>query len=149
MPSLARAKLLSSAGLLSLLCLAAVAGIALAASAFATAPPALYTPAQADAGAKVYATNCAMCHGPDLTGLSAPDLLGQAFASPANKYTIGSMFAEITQQMPAGQPGSLSHDDYTDVFAYILQKNGFPAGSKPLAFDAALKSTDPLVSQVK
>lgn len=132
-----------------MLCLAGVAGVALAASAFATAPPALYTPAQADAGAKVYATNCAMCHGADLTGAAGPDLIGQAFASPANKYTVGSMFAEITQQMPAGQPGSLSHDDYADVFAYILQKNGFPAGSKPLAFDAALKSTDPLASQVK
>jgi mono/diheme cytochrome c family protein len=149
MPSIARAKLLSSTGFLGLLCLATVGGIAPAASAFAAAPAALYTAAQATAGAKVFADNCAMCHGADLTGLSAPDLVGQAFASPTNKYTIGSMFAEISQQMPAGQPGSLSHDDYANVFAYILQKNGFPAGSKALVFDAALKSTDPLVSQVK
>jgi hypothetical protein len=50
--------------------------------------------------------------------------------------------------MPAGAPGSLTHDQYTAIMAYILQKNGYPAGSTALDFTATQTSTVPLVSQV-
>lgn len=111
------------------------------------APPALYTADQAKAGSDVYAQNCAMCHGPDLTGAAGPALVGQAFASAGNKYTVGSIFTEVAQQMPAGQPASLTHEQYEDVFSYILQENGYPAGTTKLDYTASLKSTVPVVSQ--
>jgi polar amino acid transport system substrate-binding protein len=47
--------------------------------------------------------------------------------------------------MPATQPGSLSHDDYTDIMAYVLAQNGFPAGSAALTFDAGTQSQVPLL----
>ena len=51
--------------------------------------------------------------------------------------------------MPAGNPGSLSHDQYAQVMAFILSKNGYPAGATALDYNAALGSSVPLVSQVK
>jgi hypothetical protein len=37
--------------------------------------------------------------------------------------------------MPANDPGSLSDQQYRQVLAYLLSKNGYPAGSKPLTAD--------------
>ena len=128
----------------------AAAGLLLAAAAAGAAtPPALYTQAQATAGAAVYATSCAMCHGADLKGQAGPALLGQAFAAPGNKYTVGSVFTEIAQQMPVSAPSSLTHEQYADIMAYILSKNGYPAGTVALDYTAGMASTEPLVSQVK
>lgn len=129
---------------------AAFAGILLFdAVAFADAPPAIYTAAQAKTGQAVFAANCAMCHGNNLEGGAGPALLGQAFAAASNNYSVGAIFSEIAEQMPAGQPGSLTHDQYVTAFSYILSKNGYPAGPKPLDYNASLASTMPLVSQVK
>ncbi len=127
---------------------AALAGMLLASAAFAAPPPAIYTAAQATAGATVYATNCAICHGADLKGGAGPALLGQAFANASGNTSLGAIFSMAAQQMPAGNPGSLTHDQYTQVMAYILNKNGYPAGGMPLDYTASLTSTVPLVSQV-
>ena len=128
---------------------AAIASLLLSATAaLASAPPALYSAAQATAGAGIYAQNCAMCHGADLKGGAGPALFGQAFAAPSNNYTVGAIFSEVAEQMPAGQPGSLTKTQYEDVMSYILQKNGYPAGGAALVYKTALSSTAPLVSQV-
>jgi mono/diheme cytochrome c family protein len=115
----------------------------------AASVPAIYTAAQATAGAAVFSTNCAICHGAALQGMAGPALLGQSFAAASSGYTIGAIFGEIAEQMPAGNPGSLTHDQYADVMAFILSKNGYPAGAKPLDYSASLASSVPLVSQVK
>jgi hypothetical protein len=47
--------------------------------------------------------------------------------------------------MPATQPGSLEHDDYVQIMAFLLQQNGYPAGSRALAFDSAQNSSVPLL----
>jgi len=111
--------------------------------------PAIYTAAQASAGAAVFSANCAMCHGAALEGEAGPTLVGQSFAAASNNYTVGAIFGEIAEQMPAGNPGSLTHDQYAQVMAFILSKNGYPAGPKALDYNASLGSTVPLVSQVK
>jgi mono/diheme cytochrome c family protein len=100
-------------------------------------------------GATVFSKNCAMCHGASLEGIAGPTLIGQSFASAANNYTVGAIFGEIAQQMPAGNPGSLTHDQYAQVMAFILGKNGYPAGATALDYNGALGSSVPLVSQVK
>ena len=120
-----------------------------AVAAQAATPPAIYTDAQATAGADAYAQNCAMCHGAKMEGGAGPALVGQAFASASNNYTVGALFTEMAQQMPAGQPGSLTHTQYEDIFAYILKTNGYPAGSTALNYDKAMGDSTPLVSQVK
>lgn len=90
-----------------------------------------------------------MCHGADLKGGAGPALTGKGFASEGTHSSIGVVFTQEAQQMPAGQPGSLSQTQYEDVMAYILQQNGYPAGSTAFDYKAGLTSTTPLVSQTK
>ncbi|WP_297372386.1 cytochrome c [Acidocella sp.] len=121
--------------------------ISATASSAMAAPPALYTADQAKAGAQVYDTNCAMCHGADLNGGAGPALAGQSFASAGAQKTVGAVFSQTTSMMPATQPGSLTHEQYEDVMAYILQQNGYPAGPTKLSYAATLGSSVPLVAQ--
>ena len=104
------------------------------------AVPALYTSAQADSGKIKFLTNCAMCHGPDLGGRSGPALKGPNFASAKAAFKIKDVFTIVANNMPATAPGTLAHDDYTEIMAYLLQQNGYPAGSTALTFDDAMKS---------
>src|ERR1700742_4067286 len=95
------------------------------------AKPALYTDAQAQAGAA--------CHGQQLEGVAAPALKGSAFGemATAQGLTADALLDVIANTMPQSDPGSLKPDDYNAVTAYILQQNGYPAGSAPLAKGAA------------
>jgi len=47
------------------------------------------------------------------------------------------MLDVIANTMPQSDPGSLKPDEYSAVTAYILQQNGYPAGSAALAKGAA------------
>ena len=96
-----------------------------------------YTKEQAQAGVQIYSGTCSVCHGSRLQGGAAPALTGAAFAqSLKTTYTTTSaLFALISTQMPVNNPGSLSKEQYTQVLAFILAKNGYPVGSVPL--DAA------------
>ena len=123
--------------------------VGMAAGVAVATPPALYTPAQAKAGADVFAQNCAACHGAGLHGGVGPALTGQSFAGPASHATVGTIFSVIAEQMPADRPGGLSHTEYENVMAYILSQNGYMAGSSALDYQASLASPVPLVSQVK
>lgn len=103
------------------------------------AKPALYTGDQATAGAGVYQQACASCHGGALEGVSAPALKGAAFGdmSTAQSLTADSLLEVTASSMPQSDPGSLKPDEYNAVVAYILQQNGYPAGTVPLAPHAA------------
>jgi mono/diheme cytochrome c family protein len=98
-----------------------------------------YTAEQADRGKAAYATNCAACHGPTLTGGdSAPPLSGGVFLNNWNGTTTGDLFARIHDTMPASDPGSLGGKTVADIEAFIFQANGFPAGTTPLPGDPQL-----------
>ncbi len=114
----------------------------------APAVPALFTTAQAAAGGRVFAQNCAACHGGHLQGLVGPTLKGPGFASASMGYSVGAIFSFLAGQMPAGRPASLTPRQYADVMAFILAQNGYPAGPRRLGFAAASASTTPLVSRV-
>jgi polar amino acid transport system substrate-binding protein len=103
------------------------------------AKPALYTDAQAQAGATVYSQACAACHGQQLEGVAAPALKGSAFGemATAQGLTADALLDVIANTMPQSDPGSLKPDDYNAVTAYILQQNGYPAGTAALAKGAA------------
>ncbi len=117
------------------------AGLALGASARAQSA-ALYTDAQARTGLDSYENNCAMCHGANMEGVSGPTLLGSSFTS--HYETVGDLMQFIVQNMPMDNPGGLSHEDYVDILAYILTKNGWPSGKSALTFDSANASKAPL-----
>ncbi|MBU6445678.1 MAG: transporter substrate-binding domain-containing protein [Alphaproteobacteria bacterium] len=112
------------------------------------AGPRLYTDAQANDGAKLFASHCASCHGAELQGNVGPALRGAGFAGPTDGFTVGAMFSFFSVQMPAGAPGSLKHDEYTSLMAFLLRENGYPSGDKPLTYDDATASQAPLVSRV-
>lgn len=120
-----------------------------AAAAFAQnaqqAPLAVYTLAQAEAGGDVYRANCASCHGDMLEGVTGPGLRGHAFRQlvTSQGMTAYNLLNVISQNEPQNRPGSLSQEQYSDVLAFILQQNGYPAGRDQLSANSLnLKQLD-------
>src|SRR5436309_375747 len=99
--------------------------------------PPVFTAAQARRGREVYGASCARCHGAALEGSAAPALAGPAFLrrwQPPDR-NAADLFYVLETSMPKLSMGSLPPDDYTAVFAYLLQRNGMPAGAR--RFDAS------------
>ena len=94
-----------------------------------------YTLAQAAHGASIYAANCSACHAQNLSGGSGPALVGAPFKSSiaANYHTAGDLEDFIAKQMPLSAPGSLKPSEYDAVTAYVMQQNGFAAGTTMLS----------------
>ena len=114
-------------------------GVAALTAAPADAAAGGYTGAQAASGASVFAANCSTCHASNLSGGSGPALSGTAFKKSvaANYPTAVALYSFIEKQMPLNAPGSLSAQNYLAVTAYVLQKNGFAAGSSALSVKSA------------
>jgi mono/diheme cytochrome c family protein len=110
--------------------------------------PALYTADQATKGALAYYQNCAVCHGPLLDGqsggYSGPALKGADFADPSYDFHVSDIFNFVAKLMPSATPGSLMHEQYVQIMAFILQQNGYPAGSHELVYEEAEKSKVPI-----
>lgn len=93
----------------------------------------VYTEEQAKRGEEVYKKECAACHGAELTGgESAPPLTGGAFQANWNGLTLGDLFDRIRKTMPQAKPGSLTRQQDSDVLAFMLSMNKFPAGKTEL-----------------
>jgi alcohol dehydrogenase (cytochrome c) len=97
-----------------------------------------FTAAQAVSGAAIYAKNCAACHGNSLQGSVALSLAGTQFLHrwSDGQHTLGELFALIKERMPKQAPGSLSEREYFDVTSYLLAKNGYQPGDKPMTADS-------------
>jgi mono/diheme cytochrome c family protein len=102
----------------------------------------VYTEDQAKRGETVAAKFCTSCHGPDLTGGEAgPTLVGLEFIGNWNNLTLADFFDRVHATMPADAPGTLTPQQTSDVSAYVLKLNKYPAGNGELASDlAALKN---------
>jgi len=93
----------------------------------------VYTAEQAQRGSKLYANECASCHGTALNGgESAPPLTGGEFFSNWNGLTVGDLFERIRVSMPADKPGKLSREQDADILAFMLNVNQFPEGKTEL-----------------
>jgi mono/diheme cytochrome c family protein len=103
----------------------------------------IYTEAQAMRGDKVYAENCATCHGPKLAGTdtAGPSLSGPDFTNGWKDMTAGALLSKINTDMPSNAPGTLTPEQYADVMSFVLSVNKYPAGQTELPTDAnALKA---------
>jgi mono/diheme cytochrome c family protein len=100
-----------------------------------------YTAAQANRGKAVYAKHCSRCHGDDLSEPRGYPLAGERFMDHWEAHTLGHLFRRIRDSMPPGDAASLADSDKRDVVAYLLQQNGFPAGSAELAPDDDVLAT--------
>ncbi|MDP6416753.1 MAG: cytochrome c, partial [Gammaproteobacteria bacterium] len=91
-----------------------------------------YTDAQANAGARDYASQCAACHGANLQGIGVvPSVAGQGFISKWSGAEVAELYDQLSR-MPPQNPGSLSETSYTNILAFILQSNGIASETTPL-----------------
>jgi alcohol dehydrogenase (cytochrome c) len=88
-----------------------------------TAGVAAGEPAQEARGADVYQQHCAACHGADLKGRSALDLAGSGSVIRWTGLSAADLYQRV-RTMPYGSPDSLSRQDYGDVTAFIIARNG-------------------------
>jgi cytochrome c len=93
----------------------------------------VYSAEQATRGEKLYADNCAACHGESLAGVEmAPPLAGDTFNRNWEGVALNDLFERMRTSMPQNKPGSLSRAQNADILAHMLKVGGFPAGDVPL-----------------
>lgn len=97
------------------------------------APAALFTEDQAGRGRGTFTSTCADCH-------YSSEFRGSEFQYKWRRRTVADLYKSISENMPDDSPGSLTTQEYVDVVAYILQLNGFPAGSAELAEGEAMQA---------
>jgi mono/diheme cytochrome c family protein len=117
-----------------------VSALASPQSALSTA---LYTAAQAAKGAKAYQTTCAGCHGANLQGGMGPALVGKPFWLSYGGKKVSTLWSAVHTTMPMTAPGSVSAKNSINIMAFLLQKNGVPAGNTPLNDTADLSKALP------
>ena len=89
---------------------------------------------QVAAGADLYATNCATCHGVNLEGSTlGPLLSGRTFVQRWGTQTPALLLGNIQSNMPPGGNESISTEDYINIVAHILSVNGVDTVSDALA----------------
>ena len=91
----------------------------------------VYTSAQAARGAKLFESNCAMCHRDP--GGTAPVLAGDRFTKTFSDAPLQTLFTTIKTTMPRNAPGSLSDAEYVDLVAHLLKINSYADGMNELA----------------
>lgn len=88
----------------------------------------VYTADQADRGARVFESECSLCHAPAEFG-------GRIFQLTWQGRTVGALFTQIRTTMPLDRPGHLSAEQYSAVVTYILRLNRYPHGEHALPTD--------------
>jgi S-disulfanyl-L-cysteine oxidoreductase SoxD len=90
----------------------------------------VYTEAQATRATGVFGASCAGCH--TLTPDGNRPLSGETFWQSNTQKSVAELLAYVSRNMPNGNGGSLSPENYNDLVALILKSNGFPAGKSEL-----------------
>jgi S-disulfanyl-L-cysteine oxidoreductase SoxD len=122
----------------SLLLFTLLPAAALAAAASRSIWDGVYSAEQVERGKKSYANECADCHGDELQGdgKKSPALKGEEFFKAWKSKTVHRLIDTTRRTMPPEEPMTLSRELCTDVVAYILSENGYPAGKAALVHDA-------------
>jgi mono/diheme cytochrome c family protein len=106
-----------------------------------------FTASQMQKGERQFAQSCATCHGEQLEGGAGPALTGPNFKILSKKVgaRVGDVFTYMSSNMPLNEPASLSHDQYVDIMAFILSRNGYKPGGAALTFAHAESSKAPII----
>lgn len=97
----------------------------------------IYSDAQAEAGAQLYAARCASCHGKMLEGTYETPALQGRFIANWSKAPLSDLYDYLGRAMPQFAPGSLTPDETARILAYLLKANELPAGAQALPADSA------------
>src|SRR5215510_11547096 len=102
----------------------------------------VFTAAQAERGKAALSQNgCNGCHGAELAGDRGPSLKGERFITAWENGSVNRLFTKIRETMPPLNAEQVTPATKVDMIAYLLQVNGFPAGSTALSLDTdALES---------
>lgn len=108
-------------------------------------PAPSFTVEQADAGRHLYQVHgCGFCHGDDLRGLfdfrgseygGGPALLGSHFLQSWRANGLDALFIAMRDRMPPDARGSVTPDEFAEILAFILTRNGFAADGVELPAD--------------
>lgn len=124
-------------GLPALLALVVLQVIAAVAANAQETGPDTYTRSQASAGSALYEQQCASCHGRALNGTTtAPALSGDGFLGRWGERGAGTLLQEIRETMPPGGGTGIDPEQYAEVTAYVLQRNGVRMSDSPLSADS-------------
>ncbi|WP_417582790.1 c-type cytochrome [Pelagibacterium sp.] len=94
----------------------------------------VYTEEQADRGMEFFGTDCATCHSNTARGSSAaPGLIGYTLDSKYADQPLYNYFDYMRANMPPGNAGWFTDEEYADITAYLLELHGAPAGDTELA----------------
>lgn len=85
----------------------------------------VYTEAQAASGQVLFRQTCESCHAP--SQFKSPDFARVYGGKPLSRLDLAMA------EMPENNPGTLTEQNVGALIAYILQLNGYPAGSEPLS----------------
>ena len=105
----------------------------------------VYSAAQAARGQQIYQAQCAECHGNALEGAIGTPLVGESFLSNWSVRSLADLVDKIQKTMPFNLSGNLSRQQSTDLAAYILLADKFPAGQVELSDAMLAQITFPTV----
>ena len=95
----------------------------------------VYTKAQAVRGEESYQERCSACHGAQMQGIEeAPTLIQGAFVYNWDGMPVSILFQRLRETMPLDDPKGTSRKIKADILAYIMSKNNFPEGQRPLPY---------------
>ncbi len=100
----------------------------------------IYTKAQADGAKARYDKICAECHAFTVAAKKKPEDLplgDEPFFKTWAGKTIEELVSVIVLTMPNDGSAVVNEDEALNLMAYVLQQNGFPAGTSPLTKDTA------------
>lgn len=89
----------------------------------------VYTAEQAGKGAEVHASHCARCHHQTYY---EGGFLDAWYGAP-----MSMLYEIVRMKMPEDRPGALKPREYVALLAWVLERNGYPAGAEPLGSSSA------------
>ena len=100
-----------------------------------------FSTSQVTSGSFVYAQKCAVCHGAQLSDGGAPALAGRSFAQRWSGKSVQTLFGYVRRNMPLGAGNSLGGQQYADVVAFLLARNGLSAGRQQFTPSSPMQRT--------
>jgi hypothetical protein len=100
----------------------------------------IYTKAQADGAKAQYDTLCLECHTFTVETKKKPEDLplgDEPFFKAWAGKSIEELVSVIVLTMPNDGSAVVNEDEALNLMAYVLQQNGFPAGTSPLTKETA------------